>query len=209
VELAPASCRSSSSSGGIGGGGVKGRSAANGASLRSLAAAMAGCSGPLGSTEAFFVDAAGAPAAVQASVAGLQRCMELAEELNGARLSCRHLVEAVAARSGGIRVLFSGIDSGTRFEVIFYPGHAYPLGPLLHDIVVWYDGHGHVSKNSIAAAVATVPPGPGRLRSVCAELSKLIEMAAPMPAGQASAFVSKFGNPLFTNGVQQHVSTKA
>ena len=49
----------------------------------------------------------------------------------------------------------------------------------------------------VAAAVARVAAGPGRIRAVCAELSDLVDVMAPKAAGRKDAFRSAFGNPLF------------
>lgn len=163
------------------------------AALRSLAAAVAGWSRDGG--DAFFVDPSSAPAALQAAVARLQRSSDLAAELVGVRLGCPHLAEVSAApHCGALRVLFTGLDAGIRFAVTLTPGPAYPLGALPHAAQIWYDGEGQVTLADIAHAVARAPAGPGRIRAVCAELSALVERAAPAGPG---AYHTNFGNPLF------------
>lgn len=53
---------------------------------------------------------------------------------------------------------------------------------------------------AIGAAVAAAPEGPGRLRAICCELSRLAREALPRPAlapGDSGAFHSGWQNPLF------------
>ena len=164
---------------------------------RSLAAAVAGYGTSGG--EAFFVDPAGAPGALQATLARLQRCSDLAAELCGVRQSCRHLIEVSAAPggTGAVRLLYAGLDAGVRFAVTLAPGPAYPLGDLPVSTKIYFDGDGQVTAADVAAAVARVAAGPGRIRAVCAELSDLVDVMAPKAAGRKDAFRSAFGNPLF------------
>ena len=178
--------------------------AVTGAAQRSLAAAVAGVStgGGGGGSEAFFVDASGAPAAVQTTVAHLQRCSDLAAELRGVRAACRHLCEVTAAGGagssarGGVCLLYSGLDADVRFAVTLTPGPVYPLGALPVQTKIYFDGDGQVTAADVAAAVAQAPAGPGRIRAVCAELSDLVDKMAPKSASHL-AYRTAFGNPLF------------
>lgn len=166
------------------------------------------------SRQLFVVDPINVPTAVQHTIATLQQCSQIAKELCGVCCSCPHLIHVrmrhttppVEARDlelyslawHGVTVLFSGFEMGVRFEVTLFPTAAYPFGPLPHDVKIWYDGHGQVTKESISNAVKGVSASPGRLRAVCKALSVLVESVAPVPAQQtASTFVSNFGNPLF------------
>ena len=164
--------------------------------------------------ELFVVDSVSLPAAVQGVVAMIQRCMELADELQGICTSCPSLMQvrvssssrndAVAKPSSkhmqwnGVRIMFSDLNNGIRFEVILFPSETYPLGPLPHEIKVWYDGHGQLTEEAISNTIKSVAAGPGRLRAVCRALSCLVQNFPPLPVdSSATAFVSKFGNPLF------------
>jgi hypothetical protein len=164
---------------------------------RSLAAAVAGF-GPSGG-EAFFVNPAGAPAAVQSTLARLQRCSDLVGELCYVRDLYRNISEVSAAPGGaaGLRLVFVGRHADVRFAVTLTPGPAYPLGSLPCSTKIYFDGDGQVTAADVAAAVARVPAGPGRIRAVCAELSDMVVKLAPKAAGQKGAFLSAFGNPLF------------
>lgn len=183
----------------------------SGAVPRSLAAAVAGCAVNNGAAaEAFFVDPEGVAAAVQATVARLQRSTDLALELDGVRAACNYLCEVSAARfdddsaalnvdsaSNGVRLLFVGMHAEVRFAVTLCPGPAYPLGALPHRAKIWFDGQGQVTASDICAAIARAPAGPNRIRAACAELSALVERAAPRAREMHDAFRTNFGNPLF------------
>ncbi|KAL4525028.1 hypothetical protein Ndes2526B_g07208 [Nannochloris sp. 'desiccata'] len=164
---------------------------------RSLAAAVAGF-GPSGG-EAFFVDPSGAPAAVQSTLARLQRCSDLVGELCYVRDLYRNICEVSAAPGGaaGLRLVFVGRHADVRFAVTLTPGPAYPLGSLTCATKIYFDGDGQVTAADVTAAVARAPAGPGRIRAVCAELSDMVVKLAPKAAGQTGAFLSAFGNPLF------------
>jgi Spc7 kinetochore protein len=175
---------------------------------RSLAAAVAGF-GPSGG-EAFFVAAPAAPAAVQSTLARLQRCSDLVGELCYVRDLYRNICEVSAAPGGaaGLRLVFVGRHADVRFAVTLTPGPAYPLGALPCATKIYFDGDGQVTADDVAAAVARAPAGPGRIRAVCGELSDMVVKLAPKAAGQTGAFICAFGNPLFgsTMGAVQPVA---
>lgn len=177
----------------------------------SLAAALAGC-GP-NRNEIFCVDASSAAAAVQAEIGRLLRCIDLAMELQGARAAHPHLCEiSTGSGTAGVtmQLTFAGLQAGVRFSVTLQPGHAYPLGDLPVVTRVWFDGEGQISPADVEAVVAAAPAGPGRIRAACAELSKLVDRAAPLPAGEHLAFQSNFGNPLFVSVARGgHVTAEA
>lgn len=61
-------------------------------------------------------------------------------------------------------------------------------------------GEGQVSEQRIAAAVAAAPEAPGRLRTVCRQLSLLAREVLPRPAAAAQGdgtFHAGWTNPLF------------
>ena len=188
-------------SGGGGGGGSGAAMRKMGVAQRSMAASLAGVNSSTGSTtEVFFVDPAGVPAAVQALVARLQRCTELAEELRGIRSSCKHLCEVTSTtttQGGGVCFLFCGLHAEVRFSVTLTLGASYPLGPLVPLATkIFFDGGGQLGVGDVNAAVARAPLGPGRIRAVCAALSELVEGCAPRTKS-GGAYRTAWGNPLF------------
>ncbi|GAB4817814.1 hypothetical protein N2152v2_004860 [Parachlorella kessleri] len=117
-------------------------------------------------------------AAVQAITTRVGRIAELLQELHGLRLKCTTLTE-ISCAQGAVHLAFVDLQTEVQFSLALKLPSTYPLGDISHELKIRSSGGGHVTEEAVAAAVAAVPQGRGRVKAVCAVLSQLAKSASP------------------------------